>query len=661
MKEIYIILAFHAHELLWDLPANLMGSLEEENPMRGTLLDENFIKKRKEQGRDVYTRGVQFGGALGTPVTVEYTNELLHQIRDVLPKTFAFLKKKYRSGCLYPLYGHAHHTHVSLLTIEEIAQEIEWNMQFLHSSMRVPYPRYKGLFSPEASYDMVKLEGAARANIDYVVFPHLSEEKAPFRITPGVDYTYRPFLLEAGGKTLLALPRNFPISQEIWRPITRMERDAVKNQGYRLGDYPVFKNEYVAGERESFPISYTEGVSLYRSILERELERCPHRGLLLYIQDLELMDFGDLALRIAETAWREILDGKNNARCLHFVNPDQYIEAVVRRDGATRLPRLSFHQVCWAPEIRPVLRADGHYPPLGVNGVGPYTLENTGLYRHPFAFWEHGKYFCSLWDTLVQACGIDAGRLPLDGETLSDTGYRLESLEKDSRAVLFRRLMKRACNWGWRPTEGRQKRPYLDGWFLGGALLEKLKQTTAPLLVHDPSLDPRDLVGLVETLCVYIDVRLGYLRYGLESDTAVSTPVYPEAGRAFLPGLQLDGLSHPLAEEFKTVLRWKVKAVRAAVEMYRIASTPAVTTIPALQRLLTFFREHCQAVFMATEHLQKIWGLAEDTDLMVDRMYDYLYRLYPPLFPEMLERIDSMDGTDCAAYFDAWRHEPALV
>ena len=49
MKDLYVILAFHAHELLWDLPGRLLSYLEEENPMRESILDENYIKMRKEQ------------------------------------------------------------------------------------------------------------------------------------------------------------------------------------------------------------------------------------------------------------------------------------------------------------------------------------------------------------------------------------------------------------------------------------------------------------------------------------------------------------------------------------------------------------------------------------------------------------------------------------
>ena len=49
MKDLYVILAFHAHELLWDLPGKLLSYLEDENPMKETILDENYIKKEKKK------------------------------------------------------------------------------------------------------------------------------------------------------------------------------------------------------------------------------------------------------------------------------------------------------------------------------------------------------------------------------------------------------------------------------------------------------------------------------------------------------------------------------------------------------------------------------------------------------------------------------------
>ena len=49
LKEIYIILAFHAHELLWDLPEKLLSYLDEENPMRDTILDQNILRNEKRK------------------------------------------------------------------------------------------------------------------------------------------------------------------------------------------------------------------------------------------------------------------------------------------------------------------------------------------------------------------------------------------------------------------------------------------------------------------------------------------------------------------------------------------------------------------------------------------------------------------------------------
>ena len=115
-------------------------------------------------------------------------------------------------------------------------------------------------------------------------------------------------------RSILAFPRNFPISQEIWRPITRMRRDEVKNQGYKLGDYAVFFNEYLSGQSEPFPIDMEEGVALYREVLRQELNQAPPDAVLLYIQDLELMDFGDPATRSGPRLGNLLMEDRNLPR-----------------------------------------------------------------------------------------------------------------------------------------------------------------------------------------------------------------------------------------------------------------------------------------------------------------------------------------------------------
>ncbi|NLA27610.1 MAG: glycoside hydrolase [Firmicutes bacterium] len=643
MKELYVILAFHAHELLWDLPEKLLSYLEDENPMKGTILDENFIKKRKEEGRDVYTLGIQLGEKLNAPICVEYSNELLQQIQEVVPEIFDRIKVAFQDGRLHPIYGHAHHTHVSLLKKEEVAQEIAWNMHYLHHYLEVPHPRYKGYFSPEASYSSDRMGGVAAANIDYVIFPHLQEKKVPFELTGPGDHLYKPFWIKNPGRSILAFPRNFPISQEIWRPITRMKRDEVKNQGYRLGDYPVFFNEYLSGQAESFPISMEEGVMLYREVLRQELKQAPPDGVLLYIQDLELMDFGDTAIEIIARAWQSLLAEDREIYNINFITPDYYIDEILKVEGFEQLPGVTFRQICWAPEIRLVLRADGHYPPLGVDGVGRYTKEKNGLYDNPLIFWENGKYFCGICDTLVDNFKITVN-IPVDAGRLSETGYDLAREDLDTQIILYSRLMKRACNWGWRPTEGRQKRPCLDAYLLCAALLKKTN--CCPdlfILCHEVKLlDPRHIAGLVETLKVFVDSRVNYLRYGLEKYMAQKGGEFSQAYRAM--------------EEAE---RWRAVAVHKARELYGVNDNERMIPITRMKQLLSLMQEYCQALFMATEYLQRVWGEVPHVEFIVDKMYDYLYGLYPPLFPEMINRIDAMSESDVQRFFASLDAEEA--
>ncbi len=633
MKNVFVIMAFHAHELLWDLPETLLTYLDDKNPMKGSFLDENYLEKRKKEGRDIYSLCSKLGESLGAPMCVEYTNELLIQIKDVMPGVFSKLKDDYGKGRLYPIYGHAHHSHVSLLRPEEITQEIVWNRQFLHNYMEVPYPKYNGLFPPEDSLVYEKMEAIEKANIDYVIFPHLDKNKVPFEIIGGGDYVYKPFLIRTAGKNIIALPRNFPISQEIWRPITKMKRDEVKSQGYMLGEFPVFDNEYLNGEREEYPINMDTGVGIYKEVLLRELEKAPEKGLLLYVQDLELMDFGDIALEIIEKAWQEIIAEYGDNFKVRFVTPDHYINEILVREGLEKLPEIRFDRITWAPEIRLILRADGHYPPLGVTGVGGYDTHKTGIYDHPHVFWENGKYLCGIFDTILENMGIYTN-VPVNVERLGENGYDLAGESPDSQAVLYLRLMKRACNWGWRPTEGRQKRPCLLGYLLVDILLGRMREFPAYLTLSRQysMINPHNFAGLCETLKVFIDNRINYLRYGLDR--------YAKENGGDLRA------AYALLEP---VEQWKAVAVSKAGEMFFVNKRgPA-----GLPNLLILLQEYAQAVYMATDYIQAIWAKSPDAEYLVDKMYHYLYNIYPPMFPSMIEKIDAMSERDVEEYFNS--------
>ena len=187
---------------------------------------------------------------------------------------------------------------------------------------------------------------------------------------------------------LLALPRNFAISQEIWRPITKWEPDRLTPQGYILGKYHVLDEEYRDDTTVAYPITREQAVAEYAETLRRALHDAPDGGLLVYIRDLELMDFGEEALDILGEAWPAVRN--EGIADVRFVTPDEYIDRV-RADGAP-LPHLRFHQASWAPEIRLVLRSDGHYPPRHAGKFRGIDNDREVFRRWPFIFWEPGRF-----------------------------------------------------------------------------------------------------------------------------------------------------------------------------------------------------------------------------------------------------------------------------
>ena len=135
-----------------------------------------------------------------------------------------------------------------------------------------------------------------------------------------------------------------------------------------------------------------------------------------------------------------------------------------------------FDQISWAPEIRPVLRTDGitrrwaaaRWPGWTWSGI------TCGSGRWPSG--NRGRYFVLLTNFLMDQAGFDL-TLPVAAGELQGMEYHPARLAPDLRCRLLGRLMKRACNWGWRPDEARQKRPVaalyiicqeLAGWEISG-------------------------------------------------------------------------------------------------------------------------------------------------------------------------------------------------
>ncbi len=615
-KETFVILAFHAHEPLWELPGMLLEDVGDVD-LKTTLESENWIARRSAEGRDIYHALVQFAESMNAPVTLEATNELLVQIAQVMPETHAELRKAYQQRIIYPLYGHAHHTHISLLTDEEVEDEIRLNQEYVHHVLGAPKPRYAGLFPIEDSLDSSKLQGIKNSGIDFVIFPNLDRRKARYEADGPLDEKHEPFLI---GPDIIALPRHFPVSQYIWRPITKWKVEGVKNQGYLLGRYWVLPEEYRRRRFVHFPIDRDKAIDEYYRVLRRSLTDAPNGGLILYIQDLELMDFGDVALDILEASWKRIL--KERVANVRFVTPDTYLQEKVL-PVLGKLKRLRFHQISWAPEIRLVLRYDGHYPPLEAGRFRGVDTARDVFRRWPFIFWEPGRYMVQLVNWLQSSFGLDA-RLSVDAGRLQDIGYRFADLGLEDRLVLHSRIIKRACNWGWFPNESLQKRPFLHGYIIADLLLQRLDEATPG---HDTLGVPSSecFRGLEEILEVIIGTRYEYLTQAVMELATESGSEHREAFR-----------------ELRQVLEWQEEArhsiLRARLHARKLALNDTAEHERGMRGLLEGFRDYCRAVFVSLDHLQRVWARSGDTDRLLLKMYDYLFEVYPPRFPAILER-----------------------
>lgn len=619
-KDIYVILAFHAHEPIWDLPGQLQKGISDQRIAQG-ILAENYVRKRMHEGRNIYRDLIDFASDLDAPVTLDISNELLFQLGRMRPDSFSILKEAYTSGLIYPLYTMAHHTHICFMNEEEIEEEIRLNEEFIHDIVGAPRPKYRGMFFTECSIDESKLKAAKHLDMDYTIVSHVTEEKGDYKYSdPNGDYTYKPFRLK---QDILGLPRNFPVSQEIWKPITRWYPDRIKNQGFLMGQYYVFSEEYQQKEYLDHPITKEQAIDEYTQVLVDEINKAPDNGLLLYIQDLELMDFGDLALQIANAAWKRVKE--MDIADIHFVTPDSYIDSYVKEVKKENFPSLSFDKISWAPEIRVLLRYDGHYPPIEYGEFRGHKSSKDSLFRkNPFIFWEQGCFFTGFFDWLLKVHDFEL-TADVTAKILNDEDYQILQFPGEKRLPIQLRIMKRACNWGWAPDEDRQKRPFLDGFLISDYLLLLHKLYPLRRMRNGEKLDNYIFEGLRRMLEVLIDIRIDYLKFGLDN---------LKAERGLDISAALEKLQH--AQSYRELA---VTHIDAAEQIYRDKLFRNVKDNDAWISFLEKVREYTRDVFISTDQIQRAWGQGHDTDALVISMYKYLYDLYPPKFPAIIEEV----------------------
>ncbi|MDD5089612.1 MAG: hypothetical protein PHQ23_01730 [Candidatus Wallbacteria bacterium] len=636
MKDVFVIIAFHAHEPLWDMHPYLLSKADDIY-MRNGVTGKNYVREREFFGRNIYIECLNFARRLNIPVTLEASNELLFQIHKFRPETFSILEEAYKSGVIYPVFGNAHHTHAALIDGEAMTEEITQNIQFLTDILQIPKPRYLGYFPTEDSIDVRKLEWIKRASVDYVIFPAFGDDGS--RVHNQGGPSYEPFTI-GNYQDLIGLPRNFPISQEIWRPITLMKEEQVFWQGYMFGTYEVFPEQYRGEDVGKHPISMDEAVAMYRNVLRTEAERCHHNGLLMYMQDLELMDFGEDALKILGEAWMGLIEEKKKDINFCFVTPDEYLtRKIYQKDYYWQ--HLEFDKISWAPEIRPVLRPDGHYPPRGVKEWRGHSVENI-FKEHPFIFWEPGKYFTEIYRSLFRSFCLDE-KINMSARALLFKEYDLASFPIESRLAMHFRLIQRACNWGWRPDEDRQKRPFLHGYFIAYHLINAYEKGGEAKLWTDSGapdwqpFDQKNLIGLERSLDVYIGERLAFLEEGL------SVLGEPEQN---VKNAQ---------REMALARNLRVHCSHVVYEIYNLnhqISVCAPEQKKILQaEILLKLKMYCRLVYLAADQIQRTWMSISDTAGMVRVMYRCNHKNWPPKFVSIINEIDNMSDLDAKRFF----------
>jgi hypothetical protein len=393
----------------------------------------------------------------------------------------------------------------------------------------------------------------------------------------------------------------------------------VKSQGYIMGAYHVFDTEYRERRFLDYPIDRARGVDEYAATLREALEAAPDGGLILYVQDLELMDFGDIALDVLRAAWTRVLASSQIE--IRFETPDEYLDGLPEPPAA----RADHQGMGWAPETRVLLRSDGHYPPLYAGEYRGQDVVPQIFRAHPFIYWEPGKYLVGVFGWLLRMFGYGP-MVGVHAGVLSEEGYQLNRFPVEKRLAVAFRLLKQADDWGWQPSEALTKRPYLYGLVIADALMVMLRFYPDRVPVGDERLDPRLLVGLGRLPEGLLDTRIAYLRFGLER-LREERPDYD-------PSEALRQLDY--AVDFRDKAG---RGVEHLIEAYRALDGDFRN--PALwHRALLEAREHCRNVFLSLDHLQRTWMAAGEVDFLLEAMYRYLYDLYPPRFPEILDEVD---------------------
>ena len=460
MKNLYVILGFHAHEPSKDLGNQILQEAVDPDIKRGLPFD-NLMAKNSPLIRDTFLALIQLAKNFNVPICLAASNEILLQLRNVAPETFTKLREAYQERSIHPIFNFAYEAHVLFTTPEEVQDEVRLNTEFLEDVLEVSsakYVKHKGLFPPECSIDGKKINAFTAAGIEYIIAPHLKDQFINYTVTPPCDVDFSPLQLENG---VAVFPRHHSVSEGLWQVLTRLKPKWAVQQGYLLGEYPVFAQEYTTGQYLKFPISLQEAIDEYTNILRQVVTDAPDNGVICSMQKLDMMDFGEWALGIIGAAWQNIM--ADNLAQINFVTPDMILDA---RNKAT-FSRIKLDEVCWYPENRVIINIDGQYPPLGVAEYNNYKVGEKLWKKWPFIFWEPGRQLITIFHSLFQSYGF---KTTLRIKVREMMQQNLLNIDVGEQAAFNLRLIKRSTNWLATIDEELLRETFLHAYYIAKKL-----------------------------------------------------------------------------------------------------------------------------------------------------------------------------------------------
>lgn len=600
MKNVYVILGFRAHEPNKDIGNQILQETADPD-LKKAVPFENQLAKNSALVRDTFLALIQLSKNFNVPVCLSASNEMLSQLRNVAPETFAKLREAYQDGSIYPILNFAFDAHVLYSSAEEVGDEIRLNIEFLEDIVEIStakYMKHRGVCPPECSIDIKKINAFNQVGVEYLIAPHLKEQFVATTVTPQVDVDFSPLQLENG---MVIFPRNCAVSEGLWQVLIRLKPKWALEQGYVLGEFPVFTQEYVSGQYLKFPISLQEAIDEYTGILRQVVSDAPDNGVIFSMQRLDMVNFGEWALGIIGAAWQNII--AENSAVIHFVTPEQILDS---RNKAV-LPKVKFDEICWFPENRVILNIDGHYPPLGIAEYMNYNVGERLWKKWPFIFWEPGRQLTTVFHTLFANFGFrTTGKIKVRDLMQQN----LLSIDLSEQMVLHLRFMKRATNWISTRDEDLLREVFLHAYYIAKKF---------SLLNADPSrfqkISEESLNGIGNISEIFIGNRIHLLQSCIQKMEQVKMIAFPTAS----PCLSAASL-------------WREKASFALRNIENLNRSGKNT-----RELLVQLSDCFKYMFLSLDNIHRVTKEIPDKEFIYTEMYKQLYKIFPPKLHSSLE------------------------